>query len=113
MVERTKVIGTQPPPAGWLVLRSGSRIGRDHRLAAETMIGRNAARCDLVLDEVAVSAEHARIRYERRQFILYDLASTNGTFLNGQKIERAALSDGDTVTIGGVRMIFKEVQATQ
>ena len=76
-------------------------------------IGRNAARCDLVLDEVAVSAEHARIRYERRQLILYDLASTNGTFLNGQRVERAALSDGDAVTIGGVRMVSKEVQPSQ
>lgn len=112
MVDPTKVMGIPTPPAGWLLIRSGRLEGRDHRLATETTIGRDGTRCDLILDNESVSAEHARLRYERGQFILYDLASTNGTFVNGQRVSRIPLSDGDNLSIGGVQMVFKEVRSS-
>lgn len=112
-MERTKVMGTLPPPTGWLVLRTGSRAGHDHRLAAETTIGRDGASCDLILDDEAVSARHALVRFERNQFVIHDLASTNGTFVNGEKVDRVTLTDGDTVTLGGTRMIFKQVRTSE
>ena len=112
MVDPTKVMGIPAPPAGWLLIRSGHLEGRDHRLAMETTIGRDGARCDLILDSESVSAEHARVRYERGQFILYDMASTNGTFVNGQRVSRMSLADGDDLNIGGVQMVFKEVRPT-
>jgi pSer/pThr/pTyr-binding forkhead associated (FHA) protein len=110
MVDRTQIIGAPPPPVAWLVIRSGPRVGRDYRLGEQTNIGRDSMVCDFIVDDEVVSAEHARIKRERGQFVLYDLASTNGTFLNGEKIQRAPLADGDTITIGMTKMVFKEVK---
>jgi pSer/pThr/pTyr-binding forkhead associated (FHA) protein len=112
-MDRTKVIGVPPPPAGWLIIRTGHGSGRDFRLAPETTVGRDAVRCDLILDDSTVSAEHARVRHERGQFVLYDMASTNGTFVNGDKVSRAPLYDGDVVKLGDVQLVFKEVKNSE
>jgi len=111
MVERTVILGVPPPPVAWLVIRAGSRSGKEFRLGEQTTIGRDALVCDFVLDDESASAQHARIKEERGQWVLYDLASTNGTFLNGQKIQRAPLTDGDVIRIGLTTMVFKEVKS--
>lgn len=112
MLEPTRIMGAPPPTTAWLVIRSGLRAGRDCRLGAQTTIGRDGIGCDLVLDDDSISAQHARIKMERGEFVLYDLASTNGTFLNGQRIQRAALADDDVILIGSTRLIFKEVRSS-
>jgi pSer/pThr/pTyr-binding forkhead associated (FHA) protein len=112
MVDPTVILGKPPPPAAWLVIRSGKQVGRDYRLGAQTTIGRDGLVCDFVLDDDSVSAQHARIKEERGQFILYDLASTNGTLLNDKRIERSALVDGDIIGIGATKLAFKEVKAS-
>jgi pSer/pThr/pTyr-binding forkhead associated (FHA) protein len=68
--------------------------------------------CDFILDDDSISAEHARVKEERGQFVLYDLASTNGTYLNGSRIERSALVDGDVITLGDTKLVFKEVKSS-
>jgi len=110
MVERTRLLGTPPPPVGWLVIMEGKRRGRDFRLGQITNIGRDPMRNDIILDDDAVSAEHARIRLEGKQFVLYDLASTNGTFVNKKPIDKQVLLDGDEITIGETTLVFKEVK---
>ena len=110
MVDPTVILGKPPPPAAWLVIRSGKQMGRDCRLGGQTTIGRDGLACDFVLDDDSISAQHARIKEERGQFILYDLASTNGTLLNGRRIERSALVDGDIIGIGATKLAFKEVK---
>jgi pSer/pThr/pTyr-binding forkhead associated (FHA) protein len=110
MVDPTLVMGTAPPPAAWLVIRSGSQAGRDCRLGEQTTVGRDGMSCDFVLDDDSVSAQHARIKSERGQFVLYDLASTNGTRLNGRRVQRSNLVDGDEIVIGVVKLVFKEVK---
>ena len=111
MVERTRLLGTPAPQVGWLVIREGKRRGRDFSLGPITNIGRDAMHNDLILDDDAVSAEHARIKLERKQFVLYDLASSNGTFVNEEGIEKRALTDGDEITIGETTLVFKEVKS--
>jgi len=112
MIEPTQIIGAPSPATAWLVIGSGHRAGRDYRLASQTTIGRDGLKCDFVLDDVSVSGEHSRIKQEKGQFVLYDLGSTNGTFLNDQRIQRAALEDGDEIRIGSTRLVFKEVRDT-
>jgi EAL domain-containing protein (putative c-di-GMP-specific phosphodiesterase class I) len=61
---------------------------------------------DLVVDSGRVSREHAMILCEAGQYRLRDLASTNGTFLNGQRIDEAPLHDGDILVLADVELTF-------
>src|SRR5687767_5738887 len=65
----------------------------------EIVMGRSSD-LDMVLVEEMVSRKHARIAYENDAVIIEDLGSTNGTFVNGEKIKRAQLKEGDRVLIG-------------
>lgn len=104
----TRFMGTPPPVTAWLVQKSGGRAGKQYSLTqARNLVGRDATRCDIVLDNDTVSAEHAAVLYENTQFVLYDLASTNGTFLNQRRIQRQSMLDNDVVRFGEVRLVFK------
>ncbi len=69
-------------------------------------IGRDPA-CDLVLDDRRVSRRHAEIRPRLGRYTLYDLRSTNGTFVNGRRVTEVVLSDGDQLSIGGIELAFR------
>ena len=74
-------------------------------------IGRKADN-DLCLEDVAVSGHHARIAQIQKVLFLEDLHSTNGTFVNEQKIDRRQLQDADSIRIGAHRLIFRGNQLT-
>ncbi|GIV14111.1 MAG: hypothetical protein KatS3mg021_2393 [Fimbriimonadales bacterium] len=57
---------------------------------------------DLVINEPTVSNSHARIAIENNQLVLYDLNSSNGTWVNGRRIVRAVLKPSDVLQIGSV-----------
>jgi hypothetical protein len=80
---------------------SGKYQGGEYPLGqqAEIVVGRSSD-LDLVLVEDMVSRRHARITCADQQIAIEDLGSTNGTFVNGEKIARAALKEGDRVLIG-------------
>lgn len=65
----------------------------------ETVIGRGGE-LDITLVEDMVSRKHAKIAVEADKIVIQDLGSTNGTFVNGEKIRRARLKEGDRVLIG-------------
>ncbi|MCL6451140.1 MAG: FHA domain-containing protein, partial [Acetobacteraceae bacterium] len=68
----------------------------------EVAVGRSAGN-NIVIADAFTSQYHARIRNEGGRLLLEDLGSTNGTYLNGKRIKtRAALKDGDKISIGGV-----------
>lgn len=68
-------------------------------------IGRNES-CGLHIDSSRVSREHALIEAHDGQFHIRDLGSTNGTFVNGERIREAPLQDGDVVLIADVECSF-------
>jgi Domain of unknown function (DUF4388)/FHA domain len=80
---------------------SGKYQGGEFPLAAEKqiLIGRSSD-LEMVLVEDMVSRKHARITMQADQIWIEDLGSTNGTFVNGEKIKRAQLKEGDRVLIG-------------
>ncbi len=86
-----------------LILRfiSGKYQGQEFTLDAqrEVVIGR-ASDLALVLVEDMVSRKHARIECSGDAIVIEDLGSTNGTFVNGEKISRATLKEGDRILIG-------------
>jgi pSer/pThr/pTyr-binding forkhead associated (FHA) protein len=63
-----------------------------------TTIGRSAD-SDIKIDNAGVSAHHAKIINDGNEFIIEDIASRNGTFVNGMRVSRKTLSDGDEVII--------------
>jgi FHA domain-containing protein/uncharacterized protein DUF4388 len=80
---------------------SGKYQGGEYPLAdsGELVIGRSSE-LDLVLIEDMVSRKHARLTLEPGQITISDLGSTNGTFVNGEKVKRAQLKEGDRILIG-------------
>jgi pSer/pThr/pTyr-binding forkhead associated (FHA) protein len=55
---------------------------------------------DLVVDNLAVSNDHARVYFEAGRLVVEDRGSLNGTFVNDLRVERATLHDGDSIWIG-------------
>ncbi len=80
---------------------SGKYQGGEFPIVADKQIivGRSSD-LDMVLVEDMVSRKHARIAMQSDQIWIEDLGSTNGTFVNGEKIKRARLKEGDRVLIG-------------
>lgn len=61
----------------------------------------------VVIDNPAVSGHHARVMVQGGQYLLEDLQSTNGTFVNQQRVTRHVLRDGDMVLVGKHKLIFQ------
>lgn len=66
----------------------------------ETFIGRDSKKCQIILNDPEVSTVHAVIRRQGSEIILEDLNSSNGTILNGERINRSQLATGDEFLIG-------------
>ena len=64
--------------------------------------------CDLVLDDPRVSRSHAQIRIVRGRYMLFDLGSTGGTYLNGEQVKHAMLFPGDLISLAGVPLVYGE-----
>ncbi|MBI4124780.1 MAG: sigma 54-interacting transcriptional regulator [Deltaproteobacteria bacterium] len=62
---------------------------------------------DIVLADKTVSRNHLEIEYQSDSFLLRDLGSTNGTYLNGSKVKEAYLAPGDVIKIGNSEMEFR------
>jgi hypothetical protein len=72
----------------------------------ELILGRSSVG-DFIVDDPTVSVRHARLAYRQGQWWLDDLASTNGTFLNGEMVKASALiTDGDKIMLGQVELII-------
>jgi hypothetical protein len=76
--------------------------------AGEVALGRSRE-CEVRLPDADTSRRHAKIVCSDGRFVLHDLASTNGTFVNGERIEQRELAPGDRIEIGANTVTFCEV----
>lgn len=97
----------ETPTGPALVVRSGGgRAGESFEaIGAHALIGRSPE-CDVFLDDVTVSRRHAELVAEGATYVIRDLGSLNGTFVNRHRIESTVLEDDDEVQVGKYRMTF-------
>jgi predicted component of type VI protein secretion system len=86
----------------------GNAAGTSIEVEDELLIGRQAADVGRLAEDIEISRRHARIFREGSGFAVEDLGSTNGTFLNGRRVEKPELLGvGDKLEIGGTTMIVQ------
>ncbi len=85
-------------------------VGKGARFTVDkktTIIGRGDD-CDIIVAEAVVSRHHTKIVRMGPKYFLYDLKSTNGTLVNGQRVEQHVLEDGDEIQIGVTVFLFEK-----
>jgi hypothetical protein len=97
-----------------LLAKEGELAGKDWTLDRDVMIIGRGADCDIVLPERPISRHHARIERRSQGYVLMDLASKNGTHVNGQEVrEPYPLQDGDEIQIAlCAKLTFVGAEAT-
>src|SRR5687768_8749989 len=81
---------------------------QEQDLSPINSLGRHPSNSIQLLDRV-VSKEHCRIEARGERFVLRDLGSLNGTYVNGQRVAgERLLSNGDEVTLGNTRLVFQD-----
>lgn len=91
---------------GWITLTYRGQTLATYSLAGAVVTIGRAASNDIVIDDLAVSGCHARIRLLPDCTLIEDCASTNGLYVNGDRIHARALVAGDIVGIGGARLYY-------
>ncbi|MCT9819878.1 FHA domain-containing protein [Microbacterium sp. W1N] len=101
-----EAISALPTRSAILLVRSGPTAGARYLLDTDvTTIGRHPE-ADIFFDDVTVSRRHAEITRTGPTFELVDQRSLNGTYVNGDRVDRAALVDGSELRIGKFRLNF-------
>ena len=86
----------------------GPQIGTTYRLDDKTLrIGRSP-QCDIFLNDMTVSREHASVFPKWGGFVIRDAQSFNGIWINNESVEEAKLQDGDIVQVGAFCLKYEE-----
>ena len=109
--EEQKAIEALPAGSALLIVQRGPNEGSRFLLDQDvTTVGRHP-NADIFLDDVTVSRRHAEFHRNGNSFQVKDLASLNGTYYEGVRIEAAILEDGSEVQIGKFRLTFYSSKA--
>ncbi len=94
-----------------IIVKLGEAVVQKYSFDKEAMrVGRGRDN-DIVLENLQVSRNHAEIRKENDRFVLVDLQSANGTFINGVRVSKTEILDNDVVAIGKHQLQFLLKQA--
>ena len=105
--EMTRLFNLGPAQTPRLVGMAGEYSGRIFELGeGKFVIGREAG-CAIRLDNDGISVKHAQIIHEGGTWKLVNLLSSNGTFVNGERIQTAYLNSGDELRFGSVALLFQ------
>jgi len=107
-VQEPAVAGVDALPAGsaLLVVKRGPNAGSRFLLDQDTTSAGRHPDSDIFLDDVTVSRRHAEFRREGGEFVVIDVGSLNGTYVNREPVDQAVLANGDEVQIGKFRLVF-------
>ena len=89
-----------------LVVRGGDDEGDHYAIKSQvTTLGRHPE-SDIVLDDITVSRRHSEVRLVDGRYVVSDVGSLNGTYVNQQRVDSAVLAQGDEVQVGKFRLVF-------
>ena len=92
--------------SGVLVVKRGPDVGAKYVLDEDvTRAGRHPD-SEIFLDDITVSRRHAEFERRGSQYVVRDVGSLNGTYVNRQRIDETALASGDEVQIGKFKLLF-------
>jgi hypothetical protein len=108
--DKTVIMRAEEFLTAWIEITKGPDKGKSFNLSEErTKIGRTGAN-DISLSDDTISREHAVIDNEDGKYRLTDLASTNGTFVEGKKISTRVIKDGDKIGFGDTEAVIRTVK---
>ena len=109
--EKTKLLNEELPTLAYLIIKKGSRVGLEFPLKeGMNTLGRKADNT-IVIDDPAISSFHSKIWQNKNgSFVINDLATTNGTFVNNQKIIQQELKGQDEITVGQTVLTFMQIK---
>lgn len=93
-----------PPAHAFLILDGERTLPLQH---AVINLGRRTDN-QVILDDARVSRSHAQLRLRFGRYVIYDLGSSAGTFVNDQRVQECVLRPGDVISLGGVAIIYGE-----
>ncbi|MDP8992197.1 MAG: zinc-ribbon and FHA domain-containing protein [Actinomycetota bacterium] len=91
---------------GVLVVKRGPNAGSRYALEDEVVTVGRHPESGIFLDDITVSRRHAEFVRRGSSFVVRDVGSLNGTYVNRERIEEAALANGDEVQIGKFKLVF-------
>ena len=101
-----RAIDALAPGSALLVVKRGPNAGSRFLLDTDVTTAGRHPDSDIFLDDVTVSRRHVEFRRDGSGFAVYDVGSLNGTYVNRERIDSAALSGGDEVQIGKFRLVY-------
>ncbi|MGI6878457.1 FHA domain-containing protein [Microbacterium sp. gxy059] len=99
-------VAALPSGAALLLVRSGPSAGARYLLDSDSTTAGRHPDADIFFDDATVSRRHAEVTRTRATFEIVDQRSLNGTYVNGERVDRATLRNGDEVRIGKFRLNF-------
>ena len=90
-----------------LLVREGQLVGQRWTIDRDEYIIGRGGESNLVLPERQVSRHHVKILNENGRYLLQDLGSKNGTYVNDEPIQSTILNNGDVITIGKYKILFQ------
>jgi pSer/pThr/pTyr-binding forkhead associated (FHA) protein len=104
--EEQAAIEALPEGNALLIVSKGPNLGARFLLDADSTIAGRHPNADIFLDDVTVSRKHVEFRRSNGVFEIIDLGSLNGSYMLGERVDRAPLKNGSDVQIGKFKMIF-------
>jgi pSer/pThr/pTyr-binding forkhead associated (FHA) protein len=94
-----------PSGSGLLVVKRGPNAGSRFVLDRLVTFAGRHPNSDIYCDDITVSRRHAEFHRQNSEFQVVDVGSLNGTYVNGEPVQSAVLTDGDEIQIGKFRLV--------